>query len=242
MLGVETAPKAVEEGATRLQRTQFAWESCRFEGKRAKTNSHAAGRDGFPRGVWHQCSGSCRLSVGSGRNSMSRRWPWSCDGTRGQQPARWLVQNAGPSLSAGDCTSGVGRRIRSRLSDLELSSHFGPLGDVVVPVCKPHAISRALPAEGYKLTKTVVLWDRQRDGGPSECLGIPTCVTSYHSARISRNRSGKCERAGRADSDASSHESALNTIAREQLKTIGRSKEWLRSGNVSTYMYSLVEN
>ena len=83
---------------------------------------------------------------------------------------------------------------------------LGALGDVVVPARKNHAFFRALPDEKYESLKTVLLYDRQRDGSPSKSEDIATRATSYHAIQVREKVTAKQESARRGENNAGSHQ------------------------------------
>ena len=72
---------------------------------------------------------------------------------------------------------------------------LGALGDVVVPVRKPHAFIRAFPYDKYESLKTLMLCDRQRDGSSSAFEDIAR-ATSYNAMQIHDDTTSDDESAG----------------------------------------------
>ena len=94
---------------------------------------------------------------------------------------------------------------------------LGSLGDVVIPVRKIHAFFRALPDEKYESLKTILLCD----GSSSTFEDIAARGTSYHPMQIRENVAAKYERA-RGDSNAGSHERALDTVTHDGSRNFRR--------------------
>ena len=85
---------------------------------------------------------------------------------------------------------------------------LGALGDVVVPARKTHAFFRALPDEKYESLKTVLIWDRQRDGSASKFEDIAARAAPYPAMQIRGKVTARDESAGRDENDAAGSKKA----------------------------------
>ena len=187
MSGVETAPAAIDEAAIQLQKTQHANECRRFDEKNGELVARmllatADCRDGYASIAAEVVQAYAPVGTAEfidGRGAvMALEATYRVDGESIMQEPHDQLANI--QVTAADkCDSA---RVIQELRRIYVE--LRALGDVVVPARKTHASFRALPDEKHESLKTVLLFERQRDGSVSKFEDIAARATSYHAMQI----------------------------------------------------------
>ena len=152
MSGVETAPPALDEAATQLQKTQHAKECRRFDENNGKICTRmllatADCHDGYisvAAQVVQAYASVGTTEFGNGRGAvMTLEAKYRLDGESRMQELHDQLAN----LQVTEAEKYDPERVIQELR--HICVELGALGDVVVPARKTHAFFRALPDEKY---------------------------------------------------------------------------------------------